>query len=194
MSASLSVLQWLALVLALLLLAALTIPVRLWAQVQATPDLTYRVSASVLSGLASRIPLVDSASPRKPAKRQSLGSTPNVQRASGRKSKFRFASGARVVSALPGLLADLLHIVHFDVLEVDAEFGLSDPTDTGQLYGCLIPLQYGLPWLGHAHVALRPNFEQACFVGELRASLRFTVAALLPPVVRFGWRAFGPKS
>ena len=98
-----------------------------------------------------------------------------------------------MLAALPRLLGEVVRAVHWEALHLDAEFGLNDPADTGQLYGCLTPLQYGAPWPPWMSIALRPNFERAGLCGELQATLRLRAAALLPPAARFAWRAFGPR-
>ena len=86
------------------------------------------------------------------------------------------------------LLRRLLGAVHFDVLRIDAEIGLGDPAETGQLYGQLCPLIFTTG----GHVFVRPNFDQACLHGCALARLHFTPLGLLWPFARFGWRMFGP--
>lgn len=186
MATALTILLWCVIVLFLALTVLLVTPVRLHARLRTAPDLSYRIEARALGGWAPGIPLADSARPGKADTRRPKKKRP------ARKRSGRMAGGARMLSAAPEFMSGLLRAVHFEHLKLDAEFGLGDPADTGQLYGYLAPLQFGL-FSGAGKVfSLRPNFERACFVGEMDAAVRFTIAAFLPPAVRFAWRVFGP--
>jgi hypothetical protein len=182
----LTILLWCVVALLLLLAGLLVIPIRLRAKVRTSPDLSYRIEARALGGWAPGIPIADSARPRKTDIRKPK------KEPSGKKRRRRVVGGARMLSAAPEFLSGLLGAIHFEHLKLDAEFGLNDPADTGQVYGCLTPLQFGALSGPGRFVSLRPNFERACFAGELDAALHFTIAAFLPPALRFAWRVFGP--
>lgn len=201
MSAVLTLLLWVAVVLLVALAALLLMPVRLSASVQTSPRLAYRLDARLFGAWTPRIPLVNSARPRKAAGKasnkqaaQQAAVHASVRKSAVRKRGRSRAGGARMLSALPRLLNEIVHSVQWETLHLDAEFGLNDPADTGQVYGCLAPLQYGAPWPPCVSIALRPNFERVCLCGELQATLRLRAAALLPPAARFAWRAFGPRT
>ena len=173
---------WVIVAFVAVLVLVLVTPVRLKAQLHSAERWHYRVDAWLLGGLSPRLPLVDSRRPRKPKVRQ-----PKPKR----KTAGR-AAPAGMAKALPRLIKELLQVVHLEELRLDAGFGLPDPADTGQLYGCLVPLQY-TGFLPHqASISLRPDFTGRSFDCELDGTARFTAAALLPPAIRFGWRAFGP--
>ena len=87
------------------------------------------------------------------------------------------------------LLRHALGAIHIDRLHLDAEFGLGDPAETGQLYGQLCPLIY----TSGGHVTVRPNFDRACLQGSALAQLHFSILGLIWPFIRFGWRVFGPQ-
>jgi hypothetical protein len=93
-----------------------------------------------------------------------------------------------VLAESVALLRRLLLAIHFDNLQLDAEFGLGDPGETGQIYGQLCPLIYATG----GHVQVQPNFTDACLRGSARAQLHFSVLGLIWPIISFGWRRFGP--
>lgn len=163
-----------------LVVLVLVTPVRVQAQLRSTPHWHYRVDAWLLGGLSPRLPLVDSRRPRKPKLRKPKPKT------------TRRAAPDGIANALPRLIKELLQVVHLEELRLDAGFGLPDPADTGQLYGCLAPLQYAGFLPEQTNVSLRPNFTGQSFDCALDGSAHFTAAALLPPAVRFGWRVYGP--
>jgi hypothetical protein len=199
-SAVVNLLLWVSVVLVVALAALLLMPVRVSAAVQTAPQLTYQVDVRLLGHWTPRIPLLDSARPRKPDGKAREKRAPHrvAQPVSGKKTAVRKRRlsrecGARMVPALPRLLAEVARSVQWESFHLDAEFGLGDPADTGQMYGCITPLQYGVPWPPSVSIALRPNFERVCLGGELQATLRLRLAALLAPAARFAWRAFGPQ-
>lgn len=192
MATVLSVLFWVFIVLIAILAGAFVTPVRLRGQLRTAPRLSYRVEASGFGGLSPRLPLLDSTWREQRSKKRAKAGRPGKAGAR-KKSGKGFVGRAKVGSAIPGLLADLLGTIHVEALNLDAEFGLPDPVGTGQLYGCLTPLQYALPLPQCAVISLRPDFSGAGFSGDASVSLRFTPAALVPPVIRFVWRAFGPR-
>ncbi len=186
MATILTILLWCVVALLLLLIVLLVTPVRLRARLRTSPDLSYRIEARALGGLTPDIPIADSARPRKADTRKPK------KKPSAKERDRRISGGARMLSAGPEFFSGLLGAIHFEYLKLDAEFGLNDPADTGQLYGYLSPLQFGAVSGRATNVTLRPNFERACLTGELDAALHFTIAAFLPPALRFAWRVFGP--
>lgn len=186
MTTLLTILLWCVLVVLALLVGLIVTPVRLRAHLRAAPHLSYRIEARVLGGLTPGIPIADSTRTRK------VGASRQKKKPHGRKPRRRVGGGTRMLSAAPDLLSGLLRAIHFDHLKIDAEFGLGDPADTGQLYGLLAPLQFGAPSGAGRFVSLRPNFERACFAGEVEAALHFTLAAFVPPALSFVWHALRP--
>lgn len=173
---------WMIVALFALLVLVLVTPVRVRAQLRSAQHWHVRVDAWLLGGLSPRLPLVDSRRPRKPRMRQ-----PKPKR----KTK-NHAAPQGMAKALPRLIKELLQVVHLEELRLDAGFGLPDPADTGQLYGCLLPLQYAGFLPRQASIFLRPDFSGRSFDCEIDGTARFTAAAMIPPAIRFGWRAFGP--
>lgn len=177
-----AILFWVIVALVAVLVLVLVTPVRVQAQLRTAPRLNYRVDAWLLGGLSPRLPLVDSRRPRKP----------KVRKRKPKRKTARRGAPDGMAKALPRLIKELLQVLHLEELRLDAAFGLPDPADTGQLYGCLAPLQYAGLLPDRVTVSLRPDFAGRSFDGACDGTVRFTAAALLPSAVRFGWRVFGP--
>ena len=110
-----------------------------------------------------------------------------------KKEKRNLTSGMKLMPEAPKFLSDILSAIHFDFLNLDVDFGLSDPADTGAVYGYLVPFIYGAPLPSRIMVSLRPDFNQARFAGELETVLHITPAAILPPAFRLAWQVYGPQ-
>jgi len=184
----LTVLLWVVGVVVAILAALILTPIRVHARVSTSPRLRYRVEVRVLGGMAPRFAFTSREGPRKP-KLKKLAPKKKKRKKAG----IRLYGGGKA-SAILDLIGGILAAIHFEHLKLDTEFGLPDPADTGQIYGFLTPLQFALPLPQDGLVTLRPNFAEACLKAEADAALRFTVAALFPPVARFAWRVMGPGS
>jgi hypothetical protein len=95
---------------------------------------------------------------------------------------------SRALVAAPRLLVSLLRPFRLQRLAIDADVGLSDPADTGQLIGMLAPLIYAVPRSNVVDIAIRPDFSGARVEGDLEADFSFVPAALVPPLAAFAWR------
>ena len=95
--------------------------------------------------------------------------------------------------ATPKLLVDLLRPIEVSRLEIEADVGLGDPADTGQLFGLLAPIIYTQPMATVGLINVRPDFTASRASGTLLAELSFIPAAFIPPGVRFAWHVFGPR-
>ncbi|MDH3262491.1 MAG: DUF2953 domain-containing protein [Paracoccaceae bacterium] len=185
----LAALLWLVALLALALLALALTPVHLSVMAQSEPRPRVRIGAAPLGGLVPAIPVYDSARSKRPKEKKK-------PRQRGEKSACRKAGkglpagGGRAVARL---LAELFAQIRFDHLHVEAEYGLGDPADTGQLFGWLTALAQVACRPG-VSLALRPDFGRAVLAGEFDAAVRITPATLLPPALRFAWalRRAGP--
>jgi hypothetical protein len=93
-----------------------------------------------------------------------------------------------MLRAAPDLTRGLLRAVRVERLRVDGAFGLLDPADTGQLFGLLCPLLYGLPPSARREIALRPMFDGPSLTGEAEGRVAVTLAPALGAAIRFGWR------
>lgn len=184
MAILLAILFWLVVALFVVLVGVLVTPVHLRAHLRNSPQLAYRVDARILGGLSPRIRIVDSLRPRKTRARKQ-------KKAARSRWKTHGSGGPNIMSALPRLVSDLLRAVRFEHLRLEAEFGLGDPADTGQLYGLLIPLQYSGYAAQDVSISMRPNFERACLDCELDVRVQVTPASFLLPIIRFAWNAFG---
>ncbi|MBR9652178.1 DUF2953 domain-containing protein [Thalassovita aquimarina] len=182
---ALQILVWgvLALLTAIVLLAALPLRIALTGEAGAVARL--RVTIGLMGGMAPGLVVYDSARPRKPRKKKA--------RKKPKRRKGRTGKGSvRLAGEFPVLLRGLLRQIRFEEFRLQGRFGLGDPADTGTVFGMLSPILYGLPARRGVTIALAPDFDTACLDGQLRAALRITPITLLPPILRFVWRVFGP--
>ena len=100
----------------------------------------------------------------------------------------RFRRGGAILRAAPDLVRGVLRAVRVERLRVNGAFGLADPADTGQLFGLLCPLLYGLPLSPRREIALRPVFDGPTLTGEAEGRVAVTLAPALGAAIRFGWR------
>lgn len=180
---ALQVLLWLGVALVVLVVLFLILPVRIVLTWQSDPVRRTTVLLRPFGGVSPSLPVFDSTRKRKPKPKPKSAArkTPKQRRTPGRIS-------GNVLSEAVMLLRRVVGAIHFESVHLDAEFGLGDPAETGQLFGQLCPIIYG----AGANLHLRPNFGRACFEGEAAARLRVTPAAVAWPFVGFGWRVFGP--
>lgn len=122
----------------------------------------------------------DSARPRRRARKPA----PQSSKRTGNKTLFGGRSSRALVAA-PRLLVSLLRPFRLQRLAIDADVGLSDPADTGQLIGMLAPLIYAVPRSNVVDIAIRPDFSGARVEGDLEADVSFVPAALVPPLAAF---------
>jgi len=182
-STVLLILLWLIVAVLAILTGVLLTPVKLWVRLHSSPSPTYKVEASVFGGLTPKIPVFDSTQQRK-----KVGKTP-----AKKKKKRSYATGVGLVPEIPRFIGDVLRVFHFDFLHLDADFGLTDPADTGHVFGCLAPFIYGGQLPSGVTVSLRPDFSRACFAGDLEGAMHFTPAGFLPPALRMAWYVYGPN-
>lgn len=191
----LAVLFWLLAGLLLLVLLVLALPVRLVLAARSAPYPHARLTARPLAGLSPPLPLFDS-NWLKGEDEEEEGE-PAPKETNEDEKKKRRGSGAsrmlRVIKAGPRFLHGVFTALRFEHLAGEAEFGLPDPADTGQLYGLMTPLLYTSPLGRHSALAIRPRFEGAALGGWLEAHVRLTPLALAPPAAGFAWRVFGPR-
>lgn len=176
-------LLWFCVVLLVLVVLLVALPIRVRCMWQSGPDKQASVLLRPFGGASPAIRVYDStrkrpAAPAKPRKKK--------------RRNGRGRGGVRLrgiaLSDVTRLLDRLIHAFQIETLHVDAEFGLDDPADTGQLYGQLTPLLYTTG----SHLHLRPNFTETCLRGSALLQFRFTLLGLIWPLVQFGWRIMGP--
>ena len=191
MALLIAIILWLLLFILALVCLALITPVFVRVHLTTSPQFAYRVEMRALAGLAPRLTLADG--PRKgPVAKDKAEHRPKTARPKRRRIPSRKRGHGAAVRALPTLVIGILHRIHLKKLHIDADYGLSDPVETGRLCGLLMPLQYAGPIPTNVTLDLRPDFTKPSLDGSVTAVVRVTVAALLFPVTRFAWRAFGP--
>ncbi len=172
----------LALLLAISALAVLPVRFAMTGEIGAAARL--RLTIGLLGGAIPALTLYDSAKPGKPREKK-------TQKEPKRRKGWRGKGSARMAGEVPALLRGLLRQIELEEFRLSGRFGTGDPADTGAVFGMVSPLLYGLP-TRRVSIALKPDFDEACLDGRLRAALRITPITLLPPILRFAWRAFGP--
>jgi hypothetical protein len=169
--------------------AALMTPVKLGFTVRTSPSWRLKIAARLLGGLTPPILIHDS------AWRRSKEKTPTAKKKKkAAVSRQALARIRRAIAAAPRLLAGLLRPFRLERLTVDADIGLADPADTGQLFGLLAAVNYSRPPASAVSIAVRPDFNGPRASGELDAVLSFVPAAFIPPGVRLAWRVLGLPS
>ena len=193
----LAVLLWSLAAVLLLLAGVVVTPLRVRTRLASAPPQA-RVSVALFGGMVP-IPVFDSArqerrtTPERPRRRKERAERRKKRRATrpetGRGGAFPLD---RALPELPDLLTGLIDAFRFEHLRVDAVVGLDDPADTGALFGMLSALVHGLGGGERVSLTLAPDFDAPGLRGSADAALSVTLARLLPPAARFGWRVFGP--
>lgn len=178
----LEILLWLCVILACLVVPLIALPVRVSVSLQSDPTNRMTVLMRPIGGVFPAIPVFDSArkAPRKQRRKR-----PSDKRTSGRNGRpFR----GNLLQDFPSVLGRMIRAIDFEFLRVDADFGLPDPADTGQLFGQLTPLVYG----SFGQFNLRPHFGGACLRGSAKMQFRVIPITFFWPMVGFFWRLLGP--
>lgn len=150
----------------------------------------FRAEVRTLWGLSPRLKLEGGgggAASERPRRRRRRAKRKRTGKKRGGMSAERVL---RVLNAVPEALSTALRRVRIDRLRLRAVFGFDDPADTGQVFGLLTPLVYGLPW-ERVDIGVEPDFDGRRFDGSAEISLHFTPIAVAWPVLRLGmmvWR------
>ncbi|MDU8911623.1 DUF2953 domain-containing protein [Aestuariicoccus sp. MJ-SS9] len=175
----------LALIGALLALAvlALVLPLRVWLAFDTGARRKLAVQVQPLGRFGPRVPVTGRAG-------KSRTSKPKAHK----KRRPRLRGRAIGWAPVKRLIAGVTGAIHLEEARLDAAFGLGDPADTGQAFGLLTPLIYGSAGAPRSDVVLRPVFDRACLEGTGHLLWRARPVAVLWPMARFGWEAFGPTA
>lgn len=171
----------------MLVSAILATPVKFAFEMRTLPQWRLKIVVRLLGGLTPEISIHDS------ERQQQQGTAPKAKKKTTTRSRRMLRRIPRAVAATPQLLAGLLRPVHLERLAIDADIGLADPADTGQLFGMLAAANHGFPQPPRMSIVVRPDFSGPRASGELDAALSFIPLLLVPPGLRFAWRVFGPR-
>ena len=182
MAMALTLLFWLLLALLILLVLAIALPLRVELRVSRDEALRYSLAFRPFGRFGPRFSLTGDGrntdnEPKPPEKK---------------KGTRRWGSRGHMVRAAPRLIGDLFACLRFETADVDMRFGTGDPAETGQIFGMLTPVLYGVSNLRKIDVRIRPVFDQAAFSGHAAMVISVVPAMLVPPFLRFGWASFGP--
>ncbi len=174
-------------VILLLVGVALATPVKLAVAMTTSPQKRLKIVARLFGGMTPAIAIHDS------AYQQQQKKAPKARKKKVTRSRRMLGRFPRVVAAMPQLLTGLLRPIHLERLAIDADIGVADPADTGQLYGMLAAANHAWPQPNRVSIIVRPDFTGSRASGELDAVLSFIPLCLIPPGVRFAWHVFGPR-
>lgn len=154
-------------------------PLRLRGSLRSEPDLTVQVKVAVLDGTLPYVTIMDGTRKRtkKPKRKRN-------------KASHRLGRAKDMAGNFPALINRLLRRIHIEDVSGRLEFGFDDPAETGQVFGLLCPVIYGMPPLGRINMSIRPIFSRPVFEGNIDVLLKFTPITLLGPIARFAWRSF----
>lgn len=97
------------------------------------------------------------------------------------------ALAPRILRGLPGLISKVTSRVKLEKVDANIRFGLSDPANTGILYGALIPLLQLIGVSERSYIVLKPDFGNEVFDGSGHIATRFLPIALIAPMLGFAW-------
>lgn len=158
------------------------LPIRVAISLQNNPAKRATVRLRPFGGISPQIGVYDSSRKSKP---KAAGTEKRARR---KKTKGKMRARGNFAAEIPVLIRRVLRAIQLEVLRVDADFGLGDPAETGQLFGQLCPYIY----TSNGHVNVRPDFDKVCLRGSFIAQFRVIPIALIWPFVGFGWRVLGP--
>jgi hypothetical protein len=170
-------------------LLAVPVGIEVDAEKRRSPAVRWRVSW--FFGLVTVAPTRRTAGRSGARRRPERDSEKRRRRLTTRRS--RGPSARRVLAACrtPGFLArlarllpDLVRAVRWERAAVELEFGLDDPSDTGTVYGVLVPVLLLAESRGYA-VCCRPRFDEACLEGSASLAVRITPLRLVATVLAF---------
>lgn len=192
-----SLVAWLLVALiAVLLLLAVT-PLRVKGQFRSEPHRQFKVRAASLNGFLPFLTLFDStterAQKRKEKRKLKKKSKPKAKGGKTGGRPGRMSRKMRMGRNIPALILNLINCISFEDITGKIIFGLDDPADTGFVFGLFSPIAYGLPPSKRVHMLVQPVFDRATLGGKADVEFSVTPVTLLPPLVRFGWRSFGPR-
>lgn len=176
---------------ALLLLVAFASPLRIEVRASFGEVQRYSVALRPFGRVGPRLAVVDSTRPpgahkETGPKKKQKEKTPKNRRRTRRDPARIFGAVVRLVPAIVGKFS-------VDRLALDMRFGAEDPAETGQIFGVLTPFVYGTWGMRRFDLKVEPVFDRAVLDGDAALDVQMTPARLIPPLIRFGWSAFGPS-
>lgn len=162
-------------------------PVMLALTLEMSP--TWRLSTSVrlIGGLTPAISF------RNDGRKNQQIKTETAAKAKGRALRRSSTDIFRAISATPRLLAEILRRLRINHLAVDADVGLGDPADTGQLFGMVLAVTHAMPSKQNVSIVIRPDFAKSRASGRIDAELSFIPLTLIGPGARFAWHIMGSR-
>ena len=168
-----------------IVVAVTALPVRLQASARSKPHLRVQLKISPFAGIAPYLIIIDSDRP----KRKSADKQKTAKPSKRIKGAFSGA-GPKLLRNAPRLIARWLRQVRFQSLTARGGLGLTDPAETGALFGMLCPLIYGLPPSDRICISVTPVFDRPCLEGQFEATASVIPLSLVPAAAQFVWSSF----
>lgn len=187
MSAFLWLLTSVVIMLLLSMSLVLITPVKLVLEMHTSPSWCMNVGMRLLGGLTPAISFSSDGS------RGQIRKARKTRKAKKAISQRSSTSVARAISVTLRFLNELFRSVHFNRLSIDADVGLADPADTGQLFGMITAAVHAMPSKQNVSIVIRPDFVEPRASGRLDAELSFVPLSLILPSIRLVWRMVGSR-
>lgn len=183
-----TILLWLLAAAFTLLLAVLLSPLRVELRLIVGEGFRYNVALRLIGRFGPRVLIVNSDKSVK--KRVSNPKKEKNEKSSGKTKRH---DPRRFSRAVFRLISEIISQIHIDRADIDFRFGASDPADTGEIFGYLTPLIYGVFGSRLLRINVEPVFDKAVFDGCAALDVTMTPARFIPPFVRFGWSTLRPR-
>ncbi|MFQ6548471.1 hypothetical protein AADZ90_010960 [Aestuariibius sp. 2305UL40-4] len=165
----------------LVLALAMVMPLRLEVSLQKEVEWRYDASLRPFGRYGPRIDL-----------RSRTKADPKKSEKPAAKPEKRTFGAQRIIPAGLRFIEDLLQHIRIRRASLDARFSLGDPGETGQAFGLLAPLIYGMSASPIVRFDIEPVFDdRPALSGRAEVDLSVVPASLVGPAVRFWWHAFG---
>lgn len=186
MATVLVVLTWALGALLFLLLAVFLTPLRIELLAVRDEALHFEFALRPLGRIGPRISLTDGSRKKKKKPKSTI---------KGRKKRSTRwqRNPTDIMHAVIRLLADVVKQIRIERASLDLRFGYGDPGDTGQVFGMLTPIMYGLGETGRADIRVVPVFDRAELTGRAALDVSFIPLLMLRPFAQFGWSMIGPR-
>jgi hypothetical protein len=175
------VLVWIATVIAIaivvLVVAGVLLPIRFRFGLSRDPKWRLTVHIAPLNGHAPFIGVVDSLEADTGSEAHEAVPQPESRR---RRRRRRRLPSRRLLASLSNFVADLISAIRVERAQGEITFGLGDPAETGQVFGLLAPLVYGVGHQAPGRFVIRPDFENQVLCGSAMLEVSLVPARLLP--------------
>ncbi|MDJ0921549.1 MAG: hypothetical protein QNI84_10505 [Henriciella sp.] len=98
-----------------------------------------------------------------------------------------------ILVVVPKAIRKIVSTIRWQRLSLHLDFGLTDPAATGELYGYLSPVLYGVGDQQRFAITAQPDFSNTRLDLTLAAQFRFTPIMLTPTAIWIAWYIFARR-